>query len=37
MMKLNTNKTLTKNQSVKMTIQKNKDRIEKNNIWKILI
>jgi hypothetical protein len=31
-MKLNTNKTLTKNQSVKMTIQKNKDRIGKKNI-----
>jgi len=32
MMKFNTNKTLTKNQRVKMTNQKNKDCIDENNI-----
>jgi hypothetical protein len=31
-MKLNTNKTLTKNPRVKMTNQTNKDRIGENNI-----
>jgi hypothetical protein len=37
MMKLNTNKTLTKNPRVKMTNQTNKDRIGENNIWQIII
>ena len=32
MMKFNTNKTLTKDVIVKMTNQKNKDQIGKNNI-----
>jgi hypothetical protein len=32
MMKLNTNKTLTKDARVKITNQKNKDRIRENNI-----
>ena len=31
-MKLNTNKTLTKDPSVKMTNQKNKNRLGENNI-----
>jgi hypothetical protein len=31
-MKLNTNKTLTKDPKVKITNQKNKDRIRENNI-----
>jgi hypothetical protein len=31
-MKLNTNKTLTKDQRVKITNQKNKDHIGENNI-----
>jgi hypothetical protein len=33
MMKLNTNKTLTKDLGVKITNQKNKDWIGENNIW----
>jgi hypothetical protein len=32
MMKLNTNKILTKDPRVKITNQKNKDRIKKNSI-----
>ena len=32
MMKLNTNKTLTKDPRVKMTNQKNKNRLGENNI-----
>jgi hypothetical protein len=36
-MKLNTNKTLTKDPNVKITNQKNKDRIRENNIWQIVI
>jgi hypothetical protein len=35
MMKLKTNKTLTKR--LRRKNQKNKDQIEKNNIWQILI
>jgi hypothetical protein len=31
-MKLNTNKTLTKNPRIKMINQKNKDQIRENNI-----
>ena len=31
-MKLNTNKTLTKDPRIKITNQKNKDQINKNNI-----
>jgi hypothetical protein len=37
MMKLNTNKTLTKNPRVKMINQKNKDQSTENNIWQIII
>jgi hypothetical protein len=35
--KLNTNKTLTKDPRVKMTNQKNKYRICEKNIWQIVI
>jgi hypothetical protein len=36
-MELNTNKNLTKDPRVKKTNKKNKDRINKNNIWQIII
>jgi hypothetical protein len=37
MVKLNTNKTLTKDSRVTMTNQKNKDRIGETNIWSIVM
>jgi hypothetical protein len=37
MMKFTTNKILIKESGVKMRNQKNKELIEKNNIWKIII